>query len=150
MHFLLKILLKVVPLRKKDFHKTKILYLLNALIFLVYSCTNNQVFNQEEELTGYEKITYPTNNQPLPTEELYPFLGYLKSKGLGTDTNRIKQIANYAYPDISKSFFKYNKNAWTTELKLSDCLLGEVVNTSAISSKGVGFFSAYFFSKSKK
>ena len=149
MNLLLNIILKVVPFRKKSFHKTKKLYLFNALIFLIYSCTPNQKHNQEEKLTVYETITYPTNNKNLQSEELYPFLGHLKSIGFGTDTNRIKQIAHYAYPDISKSFFKHNKGTWVTELKLSHCLLGEVVNTSIIPSKGIGFFFARLNSSGK-
>ena len=50
----------------------------------------------------------------------YPFIDDLNEQGFGTDTNRLKQLAEYAYWDLRRSLFKLDDNVLVNKLDIKN------------------------------
>ena len=50
----------------------------------------------------------------------YPFIDELNKQGFGTDTNRLKELAEYAYWDLRKSAFKLDDNVLVNQLDIKN------------------------------
>lgn len=55
-----------------------------------------------------------------PSNPKYPFIVELNERGFGTDTNRLNQLAEYAYLDLRKSAFKLEDNVLVNKLDIEN------------------------------
>lgn len=97
-------------------------YLYIAIVIFILSCqtepsTEMNSVKADSELDSIP-IVVKTDQVDVSTKSKYPFIEELNKLGFGTDTNRLKHLAEYAYWDLRKTPFKLDENAITNNLDI--------------------------------
>ncbi len=127
--------------------KRAIVYI--SILFIAYSCDRIDSIKIESEYipspdTIINELIIKEKEEPA---DIYPFVEKLKKLGFGTDTNRLKVLASYAYWDLRNTPFRITNGILVSDLDIKNSYVlkwrkydnkDSLFNTSL--SNGVGFF----------
>ena len=81
------------------------------------SSTEMNTVNQDSKTDTIPDVD-KTELTHIPSKPKYPFIEELNKQGFGTDTNRLKQLADYAYWDLRKTPFELDDNVLVNNLDI--------------------------------
>ena len=91
-------------------------YVLIIMMISLFSCHSESGKEVNLVKTDFTPVLGKTELTQGPSKPKYPFIDELNEQGFGTDTNRLKRLAEYAYWDLRKSPFEFDSNALVSRL----------------------------------
>ena len=73
--------------------------------------------NRDSKIDSIPDV-HKTELTQIPSKTKYPFIEELNKQGFGTDTNRLKMLADYAYWDLRKTSFELDDNVLVNNLDI--------------------------------